>query len=120
MISLYAGVAAGGLFVTGIIGSYFYGVSVGSDLEAGKAARDREVAEIAMNAAAVSTAGEIAKLEVKHVTIRQSADTVIREVPVYRECRHDARVLRDINAARGFEPDPAGSGVLPSASAPGR
>ena len=59
----------------------------------------------------------LSKIEVKHVTIRQQADTVIREVPVYRECRHDARVLRDINEARGA----AGDGELPvAASGPAR
>jgi hypothetical protein len=51
--------------------------------------------EKSRNAAVTAIEG----IEVRNVTIRQRAETVIREVPVYRECRHDGRVFDDINQA---------------------
>lgn len=98
----------------------WFGYGAGQDAEVADQSRVVAAVTAAGNEAATKAAEKISKIEVKHVVIRQSADTVIREVPVYRDCRHDARVLRDINAARGYEPEPAGGGVMPAASAPQR
>lgn len=50
--------------------------------------------------AAMQTAAEaIAAIEVRNVTIRQKAETITREVPVYRDCVHGADGLRLINEA---------------------
>jgi ABC-type uncharacterized transport system YnjBCD substrate-binding protein len=116
VISLYAGVAAGGLIVTGIIGSYFYGVNVGSELEAGKAARDREVVEIAMNSANAAVAANLANLTVKNTTIRQTLESKTREVPYPVDCRLQPDVLRLLNSTPGIAPaaSAAGGGELPA------
>ena len=108
---LLAGVIA---WAASVAGAFFYGQGVGKDSEIATQAREDKVAVIASEAAASAAARAISKLEVKHVTIRQKADTVIREVPAYRDCVNDQRVLDSINQARGYEP--AGSGVVPSAS----
>ncbi|HQR71242.1 MAG TPA: hypothetical protein PLE54_11600 [Burkholderiaceae bacterium] len=68
------------------------------------------------DAALQATAAELAKIDVKQVTIRQRAETITREVPVYTDCRNtpDAmRVLNDALAAPGSQP--AGNGVVPAA-----
>jgi len=72
--------------------------------------------------AAIAGAAEaISKLEVKHVTIRQKAETVTREVPVYRDCRHDPDGLQLVNEAlRATPAEPADPGKLPGPSAADR
>lgn len=71
--------------------------------------------EVRTRDAALAAAGEaISKIEVRNVTIRQKAETVTREVPVYRDCRHDPDGLRLINQAL-IDPKPADSGKLPAA-----
>lgn len=97
-------------------GSIWYAIGIGQDMEIATQAREDKAAGIARRAANTAAAKAISEIEVKHVTIRQRADTVIRENSVYRDCVHDQRMLNDINAARGHEP--AGGGVVPPASAP--
>lgn len=102
-------------------GAYWQGRQDGKDGCIAESVRDEAVAAIASEAAASAAAGAINKLGVKHVTIRQQADTIIREVPVYRDCRHDHRVLRDINEARtGQRSEPAGDDRVPGVAAPAR
>lgn len=67
----------------------------------------KEAQDKALDAAAK----EIAQIEVKNVTIRQEAKTIMRDVPVYRECVHDGRVFDRINAAI----ESTDSGKLPEA-----
>lgn len=90
-------------------------------LKAYKAGQDKVVAEtsrlidneVRVRDAAIAGASEaIAKLEVRNVTIRQQAETVVREVPVYRECRHDPLGLQLTNAAL-VPGEPAPGGKLP-------
>ena len=95
-----------------VAGAFFYGEGVGKDSEIATQARENKAIVAASEAAASAAAQAISKLEVKHAVIRQKAETVIREVPVYRDCLNDNRVLDAINQARGFES--AGSGVVPS------
>lgn len=96
-------------------GWWFYGA--GQDNKIAEQSAVSEAAKQAGETAAKAAAAAISKIEVKHVTINQRADTVIREVPAYRECRHDPSVLRDINEARtGI----VGGGLVPPTSALGR
>jgi hypothetical protein len=113
--------AAGTLWAGSLASTGWWMYERGKDSELATQAREDKAVAIASGAAASAAAGAISKLGVKHVTIRQRTDTVVREVPVYRECRHDQRVLDDINEARtGRRAEPAGAGQLPAASAPGR
>jgi uncharacterized protein (UPF0333 family) len=99
-----------------VAGAFFYGQGIGEDRETAARARDDQVAAIATEAAASAAAHAISNLKVRHVTIKQQAETVIRDNPVYRDCVHPDGMLDTINQARGYES--AGSGVLPAASAP--
>ena len=49
-------------------------------------------------AAQLGAADAIAKLEVKHTTIRQQVQTVVTEKVVYKECQHDQSTVDQINA----------------------
>jgi hypothetical protein len=51
------------------------------------------------NKALEATAKELAKLEVKQVTIKQEVQTHVIEKPVYRECQHDDDTFRLLNEA---------------------
>src|SRR6185436_8190527 len=94
-----------------------FAYEAGSDHCTAVQAREERVAAIATAAAASAAAVAISGIEVRHVTIRQRTETSVRTVPVYRDCRHEPGVMRDINAARTGRAEPAGGGVLPAASA---
>lgn len=94
--------------------AYSFGVMmIGKSLKQAEVDRlaiaTREAQDKALDAAAKA----IAQIEVKNVTIRQEAKTIMRDVPVYRECVHDGRVFDRINAAI----QSADPGELPASSA---
>jgi hypothetical protein len=64
--------------------------------------------QLATDAAVTAIKG----IEVKYVTIRQNAETITREVPVYRDgtCNHDPRMRDAINQALAG-PINSGTGV---------
>lgn len=68
-----------------------------------KAAAAVEKAATAATDAAVAA---IKGIEVKYVTIKQRAETVTREVPVYRDCMHTDDGLRVVNQALSAGPQP--------------
>ena len=49
--------------------------------------------------ALTATAEAIAKIDVKYVTIKQTLETQVRDVPVYRDCKNTPEVLKTINEA---------------------
>ena len=49
--------------------------------------------------ALTATAREIAKIEVKNTTIRQTLETQVKEIPVYRDCKNTPEVMGTINEA---------------------
>lgn len=105
------------LVLAAILGAFFYGRSVGVDSVLADQAREDQIVAQVTQAAQKAAAGEIAKIEVKNVTIRQKLETEIREKPVYRECAADERVLGLINQAiTGAESTDPGElpGVSPS------
>lgn len=53
-----------------------------------------------------AAAQAIAAIDVKQQTIRERVIRETVEKPVYRDCRHDADGLRDINAALSESADP--------------
>lgn len=87
---------------------------LGQDNVIAEQAKLEEVEKRTREAALTATAEMLSKIEVKHVTIRQNAETVIREVPVYRECRHDPAGLQLVNEALAA-PESARGGELPAA-----
>ena len=103
-------------------GAYWQGRQDGKAVCQAEHNRDQEVAAIAGEAAASAAAHAISKIEVKHVTLRQRLETEVREIPVYRDCRHSPDGLRRLNEAlaTGSQPEPPGGGQLPAASAPHR
>ena len=93
--------------------SYHSGKTRASDAIQAELARNAALTAQAHDEALQAAAAEIAKIEVKHVTIRQKAETVTREVPVYRDCRHDERGMQLLNEALTPGTQPAAQGELP-------
>lgn len=94
-------------------GCYVWGRHDGAALEAAASLRETAVAERAIAAAQEGAAKEIAKLEIKHVTLQQRIERETREIPVYRDCRHSADGLQQLNAALENRSVPADRGKLP-------
>lgn len=58
------------------------------------------LAEFQGKAAALeATAAAIAKIDVKQVTIRQQAETIVREKTVYAECKNTPEMMQVLNSA---------------------
>jgi hypothetical protein len=70
-----------------------------------------EAAERAATASRASAVKAIGEIEVRNVTIRQRAETITREVPVYTQCVHDPRGLQAVNSA--LAPPGSDSGGVP-------
>jgi hypothetical protein len=86
-------------FVLLMGGSYWGGRMDGKQLCEASAVKNEEVARTAREAAASAAADAIAKMKVRHVTVRTEMEREIREVPVYRDCRHTPDGLQRINEA---------------------
>lgn len=96
-------------FVLGCGGMYIWGRHDGKAIEAGRQMQNAELIRQVEAAAQRAAASEIAKIEIKNVTIKQKAETVTREVPVYRECTHDALGMQLVNEALTPPARPTGS-----------
>ncbi len=81
-------------------GSYMKGRADGRATEIANRTAMEEVARVAREASQMAAAEAIAQISVKHTTIRQQAEVITREVPVYVNCRNDDRVIRLLDAAR--------------------
>jgi hypothetical protein len=98
----------------GMAGAYVKGRSDGRAVIIASQAREDQIRMETLQLAQLAAAEEIAKIEVKNVTIRQKLETEIREKPVYRDCAADQRVLDTVNEAITGSPA-ADSGELPAA-----
>lgn len=108
-------IAAGVVFSGAIGGAYIKGRGDGRAVEIAARVTLEEVARASRDASMQAAAEQIAKIEVKNVTIRQKLETEIREKPVYRDCFTDQRVLDTVNEAITGN-TAAGSSELPAAS----
>ncbi|MBS1143355.1 MAG: hypothetical protein H6R14_761 [Proteobacteria bacterium] len=101
------------VLVAALVGCYSWGRHDGRALQEASQLRDAALVDKAIAAAQEGAAKEIAKLEIKHVTLQQRIERETREVPVYRDCRHSPDGLQQLNAAlenRAVAPD---GGKLP-------
>lgn len=112
-------VILGVLAAGGLAGSYVKGRSDGRAIEVAERATLEEVAREAREASMQAAAEAIAQISVTHTTIRQKAEVVTREIPVYRDCINDSRVERLLDDARADRApaEPAGGGELPGVGA---
>lgn len=81
------------------VGLFAAGGSIG--WKAAQNSRDaQELAEgKAMAESLQAAASAIAKIEVRNVTIRQQGETIIREKPVYQDCKNTPEMMGVLNQA---------------------
>jgi hypothetical protein len=109
-----------GLLTAAIVagGSYIQGRKDGRNAEIVNQKTIADTALAARDAAIQAAASEIAKITVTHTTIRQRAETITREVPIYRDCVNDPGVERLLDDARANrDPDSAGDRGMPAPGA---
>lgn len=94
------------------VGAFLGGAMVGSKWEEGANARRMQAEATARQEALTAAAKEIAKIDVKRVTIRAPLEKEIHEKVVYRECQHTPDGLRQLNQALAGE-GAADTGKLP-------
>lgn len=100
--------------VIAVSGAGLQGYRMGRDSVIAQQARDEQIRMETLQLAQLAAAEEIAKIQIRHTTIRQTAEKTIREVPVYRDCANDPELARLLDSARANRPaEPAGTGSLP-------
>lgn len=101
------------LVACSLVGAYVFGRHDGATMEQAK----QQAAILAENEVQQrvddAIAAGIAKLEVKNVTIRQTLQREIKEVPVYRDCKHSPTGLQSINDALAGSSNTVGNIKLP-------
>jgi hypothetical protein len=102
------------VLIASLAGAYAFGRNDGRDLERTKWLEVQQSVEATRVAAREGAAEAISQIEVKHVTIRQQAETVTREVPVYGDCRHDPDGMRLVNEALESPGSNTGPGSVPA------
>ena len=100
---LLAALAAGG--------AYWQGRQDGRAAAQADAAVAQQLVRQAGEASAQAAAEAIAKIQVRHSTIRQEVEREIQVRTEYRDCRHAPEQLQRINAALA----PGGAGSAPGA-----
>lgn len=96
--------------VAAFVCAYGLGRYDGSRLEEQAQLTAQQRAQDAYDAAMRATADQISKISIRNTTIRQQAEVIVREKPVYSECRHSADGLQSVNQALV----PAGDSSLPA------
>lgn len=98
-------------------GGYIQGREDGRAALEAEQAREAATIRAAQNAALAVAADKILQFDFKSTTIRQKTEVITREVPVYRDCKHDAAAFGLLNdaLAPGVGLSPAGTdqGKLP-------
>lgn len=102
------------ILILALLSAFGGGLRVGSDHEIAKQARTEQLIAATEKRTQDVVATAIAKMIPIQQTIRQKTETVIREVPIYRDCINDPAVERLLDAARANrEPESTGSGSVP-------
>jgi hypothetical protein len=102
----------GGLVLSALAGAG--GFRFGKDYAEGKAAEEKAIAMEVRDQAMAAAAEAISQIEIRHQTIRTQAETIIREVPVYKDpkCTHPPDMYKLLNDALQDTPEPIDIGIV--------
>lgn len=87
-----------------VIGAFLYGRHTGKESSEAATARDERIAQVAYEAGQRGAAGEIQKIEVKNVIIKQELEKQVFTETVYRDCKHTPAALGLLNDALAGPP----------------
>lgn len=94
------------LWASSVAGSYYFGHEAGTDAELNRQVELKQAIEETRKIAMEGAASEIANIKIQSTTIQGKVTTLVRDNPVYIDCRHDERALGLINQALTGEPSP--------------
>lgn len=108
---------AGALMIAALGTSYLRGRADGANAVEAHIAEQQTVVNETRAAAIAGAAEEIAKIQIRHNTIKQELEKQIVEKPVYRDCVVDERGMQLINSAltAGASAVPVGNGNVSGA-----
>jgi len=87
------------LWISSIASMYYYGYQAGIDSEINRQVEIRQAIEETRKLAMEGAASEIANIKIQSTTIQGKVTTLIRDNPVYVDCKHTPDGLRLINQA---------------------
>ncbi len=97
-------------------GAGWWAYGAGRNAEVATRSREDQAAARAADAAASAAAAAIARIEVKHITVRQQLEQEVRTREVYRDCRTGPDAVRLFNSTLpGAAASTPGDGSLPAA-----
>lgn len=101
-------------------GAYIYGLGVGeAKVLSRQSSQDALIREV-IDASSQAAASEIAKIKVRHVTIKQQLQKELQERTIYKDCRTGSDAVRLFNSTIPSETaasQPSSGSSLPSAGA---
>lgn len=104
----------GVMFLLALLSAFSGGLKVGSDHQVAKQARTEQLIAATEKRTQDVVAAALAKMTPIQTTIRQKTETLIREVPVYRDCINTPDVERLLDAARAnVDPESPSRGSVP-------
>lgn len=112
-LSKYALLIKLGIALALIVGAFFFGQRTErSSIEAADA-RDARVAQVAYDATQRANADRVGQTEDKHHTIERKLETIIREVPIYRDCVNTPDSIQLLDDARANRATSVGDNPSP-------
>ena len=114
----YVALAGGAAVVAAVVGSFFFGIDVGSDRILADQKRTEQIVAEVSAAAQTAAANEISKIKVVNRNTQQVLERETRIVPDYSRCQHSSNGLQAVNAALENRAVPAGASGVPNADAP--
>lgn len=105
------------LWGASVAGAFFYGTGVGKDGEIAKQASIQQAIEDTRKAAQEGAADAISKIKVANTTIRGKTETIIRNDPIYVDCKHSPDGMRSVNEAITGRAGTASDSKLPGTDA---
>jgi hypothetical protein len=114
-LNKWLAVILGAVAAVGISGAQGYRMGKASVIAS--QAQAQAVRMETLHLAQLAAAEEIAKIQIRHTTIRQTAEQVIREVPIYRDCRNSPDIVGLLDSARENRDIAAGDRSVPRTGA---
>lgn len=115
---LYAALIGLLVFVVSLAGSFWLGTTVGKNSEIARVTELKEVVVATREDAKQGAADAIAKIQIRNTTVQGRVQTIIKDNPVYGDCKHNPDALRLLNEALTGTSTGSGTGRDGSDSVP--